>query len=128
MDAHEDRQSARHATKQPSTRVRVECDRCGPQKLPARALTLRVCDDDGETSVRYACSRCDLVHVIPTTPEQTAALAACDDVRLETWTRPLPSIVPDAAGQPLTAMEIDAAAHLLDDDDALEHELEALGG
>jgi len=107
------------------TRVRVACERCGAQQLPARALTLRCCEDDGATSVRFSCTRCGLVHVTAVAPEQASALAGVDDVGFESWRRPSEQALTDAAAS-ITEAEIDAWRTMLDDDEVVGDAIESL--
>jgi hypothetical protein len=101
-----------------NTRVRVACDQCGIQHVPAQAVTLRCCEDDGETTVRFRCPACDRAHLDPVSPASASELAACDEVHFEVWRRPVERVLcgHDAA---LTPMEIDAWSTLLDVDEAL---------
>jgi predicted RNA-binding Zn-ribbon protein involved in translation (DUF1610 family) len=95
--------------------VKADCPMCGPVRLRARQLTVRICVDDEHHAYRFHCPHCTQAVVRDASVALGALLVAVGAAQ-EEWRRPA-ELDESHDGEPLTADDLRALRRLLARDD-----------
>jgi endogenous inhibitor of DNA gyrase (YacG/DUF329 family) len=98
--------------------VKAECPECGPVRLRARQLTVRVCVDDEHRAYRFRCPRCARA-VVRDTSAAIGALLVSVGAAEEPWRLPA-ELDERHDGPPLSTADLVALRRLLARDDWVE--------